>query len=109
MMIETYEQSIQFTVLGPVIPVGENDTATVQAVKKSAVWGTAVLTVKRSNDGKTFHALESAVTLGPGDAMSAAFSVAGFAFLRVDVTTAEGSAEYIDVTVCLKRTGNPPA
>lgn len=103
-MIVQYTQNIRYTADGQAIPVGDAKTCTVQAAATGYSWGTAVLTVKRSNDGTNFVALESATTIGAGGGMTAAFSVSGFAYLRVDVTTAEGSStdELAQITVCLK-------
>lgn len=103
----SYRQMTQVTGAGPVIPTGNSKTATVQAVKDSASWTTAVLTVKRSNDGVNFTGLESAKTIGPGGGMTSEFSVAGFAYMRVDVTTAEGgvSEDFAIVAVCMKDNG----
>lgn len=103
-MIIQYAQNIRYTAEGQAIPVGDAKTCTVQAVPAGNAWGTAVLTVKRSNDGANFVALESATTISAGGGMTAAFSVSGFAYLRVDVTTAEGSAadEFAQITVCMK-------
>lgn len=104
MMHHQYRQNIKNTADGQIIPTENNKTATVQAAPDGAAWGTAVMTLKRSNDGKTFVALETPTTISAGGGMTSQFSVAGFAYLRVDVTTAEGSSddEWAIVTVCMK-------
>lgn len=67
----------------------------------SAAWGTAVITLKRSNDGRTWYALSSPQTLGPGAAMSDTIDL-DFAWLSAEVTTAEGADEYAELVLCAK-------
>lgn len=89
--------------------VREYSSVTVQAVKIGTVWSTAVLTVYRDNDGATIAPLESAVTLGPGNAMSATIDTSSIAYLVVRLTTVEGAAIAAAITVVgntgLPRTG----
>lgn len=98
----SYTQNIETKGAGQVIPVGENTTATVQVSAIDAAWGTAVLTVNRSNDPQgPFVALSTPVTIS-----SAGFTTldtTDYAFLRIDVTTAEGANENLLVSICMKR------
>jgi len=91
------------------VPVGDVGTrgakATVQATR-SSTWGTAVLTLGRSNDKVHYHALEGgAVTLGPpasGSVLSlitASFEIGSFGWLCIDLTTVEGAAATCDIFV----------
>lgn len=105
MIVNSYQQNIQFTSTGPVIPVGDFSVCTIQVDPSSAAWATAVMTVKRGNrqDGP-FYALETATTITNPGAITSAIDVSGFEFLRVDVTTGEGggSDEFVQVTICAK-------
>jgi len=102
-MIETYDQNIQYLAEGQLIVVGENTTATIQVATKTAAWGTAVLTVYRSNFPQgPFLALSTPVTLS-AVGFSAAIDCTGFGYMRIDVTTAEAANETLAIGVCLKR------
>jgi len=76
-------------------------TATVQGTLTFGTWGTAVLTLKRSNDRITFVALSSPTTMTAAG-MTAAIDVSGFAWLAVEATTLEGSAAYAELNVSAK-------
>lgn len=75
---------------------------TVHGFHLSGTWGTAILTVTRSNDGLAWYAMESATTLGPGAAMTAAIDSLGFTRLRVQVSTVEGAAGTAEITLVAK-------
>lgn len=82
--------------------VTPNTVGTVQATARlGGTWGTAVITLKRSNDGRNWYALSSPQTIGPGSGMSDPVDL-DFAFLSAEVTTAEGSALEADVVLCAK-------
>ena len=77
-------------------------TFTLHTMILSGTFGTAVLTVNRSNDGFRWFALETATTLGPGASMSNAIESLGFARVRVQVTTVEGAAGVVEVALTAK-------
>lgn len=82
--------------------VADYTVGTVQAtVRDGGTWGTAVITLKRSNDGHNWFALSSPQTIGPGNGMSDPIDL-DFAHLRAEVTTMEGSALEADVVLCAK-------
>jgi hypothetical protein len=68
----------------------------------SGTWGTAVLTIRRSNDGKNPVALETATTIGTGGGMTTAQDCTGYLFFHVCLTTNEGAAGSCEVIVCGK-------
>jgi hypothetical protein len=85
------------------------DTAVVTSRKSPAGSGAssfaaAVLTVRRSADGFSPVALETATTIGAGPGMSAARDIKGVNWLHVVLTTLEGSAGYADLEVTLTKT-----
>lgn len=82
--------------------VGPYSTLCVQGIKQR-VWGTAVLTLKRSLDGITGFAMETPTTIGPGDAISPTKDSSGFDWLIVEVTTPEGAAAIASIIVKGKR------
>lgn len=104
-MIERYDQNIEFVAEGRVIPTDDATTASVHAYPITAAWGTAVLTIKRSNDPSGgFEALSTPVTL-TATGFTAAIDVTNIGYLRVDVTTAEGANEVLRIAICMKRPG----
>lgn len=62
---------------------------------------TVVWTIKRSNDGINWAALETAQTLGPATGVTSTIAV-GTAYLCAEVTTLEGATDYGDIIACLK-------
>ena len=75
----------------------------VQAVGPTGgTWGTAVLTNRRSNDGKNPVALETASTITAGGGMSLAQDCTGYLFFHVCLTTNEGAAGSAEIIVCGK-------
>lgn len=75
-----------------VFSVGTAVTGCVQMGGFQTDISTAVVTLYRSNDQRTWHALEGVgVTIGPGEDMSDEFDMTGFMYLAVRVTTVEGS------------------
>lgn len=87
------------------IPVRGYATATVHGVVREGTWATAVLTLKRSNDGLNSVALQDAdsdiTTLGPGNDQTKRFATLGFDFLHIELTTVEGGTGSADLTVSL--------
>lgn len=84
------------------VPIGEAAVGTVQArAKAGAAWSNAVLSVRVSNNGEDFDDFATAVTLSE-DGTTDILDLSGWAFLRIEVTTADGSAPVIDTWVCLK-------
>jgi len=61
-------------------------------------WGTAVLTIRRSNDGKNPVALETATTFS-ASGMTNSIDFTSFKFLHVCLTTNEGAAGFCELTV----------
>lgn len=92
------------------IPTAGYSTCTVQLDDLGATtWGTAVVTIKRSNRPTgPWYALETTGaginTIGPGGGMSGTINVSGCQYLGLFVTTAEGGGadKFILPTVCLK-------
>lgn len=83
-----------------VFDVRDTNTVTVQAaLTGTGTWGTAVLTIGRSNNGKQYQPLVVPQQIGPGGGMTEAIDCASFAFLHVKLTTEEGSAAFADLTV----------
>lgn len=85
-----------------ILAVGNMSKSSVQATAQSAGWTTAVLTVEVSNDGAGWCAVQAgAVTLTSGAAskVTATIDVSSVAYLRVRVSTAEGSALTGRVTI----------
>lgn len=70
---------------------------TVQGSLGSGTWGTAVVTLTRTNDGVNWYALESSTTL-TGPSMTAQQD-ACFSRLRAQVTTVEGAAATARITL----------
>lgn len=98
-MIRT--QTIDLAILGARVVSDQllaPSVATVQASPHDgANWSTAVLTLKRSNDGREFLSLASAVTLD-AEGMTASIDC-DFGYLAVEVTTAEGSTKHADISI----------
>lgn len=83
---------------------GKATLASVTANAAGAAWGTAVLTVKWSNNPAgpwtAFVAGEySTATIGPGDGAISWVNVQSKGYLAVEVTTAEGATEDVEVWV----------
>ena len=92
--------------LAKAIHVGRHATCSVQVVL-SELSGTAdaVFTVKVSNDGSTFSALPSSVTLQSGQ-ITRVLDVSGYQYLQVEVTTAStAAAEFVSVHVACQSFG----
>lgn len=83
-----------------VFPVGEYVTGTMSFYSPSG-WSSGVVTVERSNDLESWHAMPSAVTVS-ANGMTAALDVSGVAYLRAVVTTANGSPQRVRVVGCFK-------
>lgn len=78
--------------------VGPYSVCSVQAVfvpDGSSTWGTAVLTISRSNEPSTPVALESATTIAVGGGMTGALDCTGYHWLHVGLTTPEGSGSPV--------------
>lgn len=85
-----------------VYDMGPYSTYSVQVTPNTA-WATAVITLSRSNDGKTPYTLEEGITvLGPGAGMTSTLDCIGFARLMLRLTTNEGGAASCKVSVCGK-------
>jgi hypothetical protein len=80
--------------------VGDFATITVQAEQASGTFSTAILTLQCSADGVTYYSVPGASTTGPG--MIEEIPI-GTEFIRVRVTTLEGSVGTADITVNAKR------
>lgn len=69
--------------------------ATVQGHKLTGTWGTAVVTLRRTNDPApgtdSIYGLESAVTM-TSSSMTDKIDVTGFSYLVLETTTANGAA-----------------
>lgn len=69
--------------------------ATVQGHKLTGTWGTAVITLRRSNEHDcgtdSIYGLETAVTM-TSSSMTDKIDVTGFCYLVLEVTTANGAA-----------------
>lgn len=82
-----------------VYDVSAYDEVTVQA-EGDASWGTAEITLRRSNDGR--HARDLwpfRVKLGPGTDFTDEPIPVTFRYLHVDLTTVEGAADTCELTV----------
>ena len=78
-------------------PMSDRVAFTVQGTLGSGSWGTAVVTLSRSNDGQNWYPLESATTLtAPSmtDQQDACFTT-----LRAQTTTVEGAAATANIIV----------
>lgn len=84
-----------------VIPVQKYAAVTVHA-EPVGTWATAIITIRRSNDGVNGYALESATTLGPGAAMSPAIDTGAFNYLLCVLTTKENSSQFANLTAVCK-------
>jgi hypothetical protein len=80
-----------------VYDVGPYSVCSVQA-SGDASWGTAVLTIKRSNDLRHPVNLESVTTLTAAG-MTPALDCSGFRYLHVTLSTLEGAADTCELTV----------
>lgn len=72
----------------------------------SASWGSATITVYRSNDGVSWLALPTPVTKGPGNFMTDPFDI-DFGYLRVEISTDEAADEYVLVTLWTRSEPSP--
>jgi hypothetical protein len=83
-----------------VVPVSGYTSATVST---PSTWTTAVITLRRGNIISKGADLETGVTIVAGSSgrQSVEFSVSGFAFLFIDLTTVAGSSQYADFYVHL--------
>jgi len=74
--------------------------ATIQVVEGGAAWGTAILTLVYSNDGVNF-AEQMATLSAPG--YFGPLQVAGYGYVGVKVTTAEGADDMVRVVFSTSR------
>ena len=67
-------------------------------------WSTAVLTVRLGNcpEGPFYAVPAGGVTLTTASRLTNIIDVSGYGYLAVDVTTAEGSARFVKITLCGK-------
>ena len=87
-----------------VFDTGGSDAATIQlAIADGAAFPTSTTTLRRSNDGHTFHALDTPATL-TAEGMSARINTGGFRFLAAEVTTAASARQRAIVTCHHERT-----
>lgn len=82
--------------------VGPASVFTIESRLLSGTWGTAVVTINRSNDGYKWFAMESALTLTIGGGMTVATDATGFTRLRAQVTTVEGAAGVVELVLLAK-------
>lgn len=83
-------------------PVGPYLTGTIQVQSEGyTAWTSAVVEVKRSNDGVRFYSYPTAVTLS-ADGMTASLDVSGWAWVALVVTTANGAALTLHAWGCFK-------
>lgn len=99
---QAIDRSVSLEATGAVLcyDVRSWSTVSVQGVF-SATASTAVLTVKRSNDGANFVALESATTITPAAPMTTTIDCTGFGWLSVSVTTAD-TGDTVSIHVLAK-------
>ena len=84
---------------------GTVDTGTIQMASVSgSPWTASVVTVKRSNDGINWHALETAVTI-TAPSITNQIDLRGFRYLGFEVTTPEGAASQASFVVYAKQYG----
>lgn len=69
--------------------------------RTSASWGTAVLTLERSNDRANWAAMATPVTAAAAG-FTAAIDVGEIAFLRWRTSTAEGAELVVNISPCFK-------
>lgn len=82
------------------IPCGKFTSATVQITNPDSVtWSSAVVTLKGSLDGKTPVVFSPSVTFSATGIKTV--DVADYAFLHIEVTTAESASSDVSVYVFL--------
>ena len=78
-----------------IIECGGANGVTIQTPLTEGAWGSAVLTVQRSNDGQVWYALASPTTISSDSITSVTPDTQ---FLRVYVSTAGSAADKVRVT-----------